>query len=340
MNGEIQTDGGEEMPGVTREQIDRAKKVNILDYILKHEPDNVKRIGNAYYLKDHDSFSISNGLWIWRSRDIGGKNVIDYLIKVRGYNFVDAVRHLAGEDVPYKQITPKAKPPPKSKKPFALPMRNDSNERVIVYLQERGISKPLIHSCIERGSVYETAKWHNCVFVGRDDNGKARYASLRGTMGDFKRDADGSDKSFGFIIPPFIQGIDTVAVFESPVDALSHQMMNPTFDGWRLSLGCTATSALTNFLERHGEVKTVVVCTDNDDAGNRAAMKIAEIPGIAVIRSLPPAGHKDWNDALKASASKPSLIGRLEAAKETAAEHNAAYALDGIQNKRNALEGR
>ena len=328
------------MPGVTREQIDRAKQVNILDYVLKHEPDNVKRIGNAYYLKDHDSFSISNGLWIWRSRDIGGKNVIDYLIKVRGFNFVDAVQHLAGDDVPYKPITPKAKPPPKPKKPFALPMRNDSNERVIAYLQERGISKPLILDCIERGSIYETAKWHNCVFVGRDDNGKARYASLRGTMGDFKRDADGSDKSFGFIIPPFNKRSDTVAVFESPVDALSHQMINPGFDGWRLSLGCTATAALTRFLEQRGDVSFVFVCTDNDDAGNRAAKKIAEIPGISTFRSLPPAGHKDWNDALKAGVSKPSLIGRLEAAKTDAAEYNDIIVLDGTPNKRAALEGR
>ena len=38
------------MPGVTREQIDRAKQVDILDYILRHEANNVKRIGNAHYL--------------------------------------------------------------------------------------------------------------------------------------------------------------------------------------------------------------------------------------------------------------------------------------------------
>jgi hypothetical protein len=41
---------------------------------------------------------IGNGLWNWHSHGIGGKNVVDYLIKVRGYSFVDAVRHLAGED--------------------------------------------------------------------------------------------------------------------------------------------------------------------------------------------------------------------------------------------------
>ena len=328
------------MPGVTREQIERAKQVNILDYVLKHEPDNVKRIGNAYYLKDHDSFTISNGLWIWRSQDVGGKNVVDYLIKVRGYNFVDAVRHLAGDDLLYQRITPRAKPPPKLKPKFVLPARNDNNDRAIEYLLRRGIAKPLILDCIERGSVFESPRWHNCVFVGRDDNGKARYATMRGTISDFKRDADGSDKRFGFMLLPKHDSSDTVAVFESPVDALSNQMLNPGYGGWRLSLGCTALAALTNFLERHDDIKTVVVCTDNDDAGNNAAKKIMELPDITAVRSLPPAGHKDWNDALKAATQKPSLIGRLEAAKETAAAHNAAIVLDGTQHKRSALEGR
>jgi len=318
------------MPGVSREQIARAKQVEILDYILKHEPNNVKRIGSAHYLKDHESFEISNGLWNWHSRGIGGKNVVDYLVKVRGYSFVDAVRHLAGDEAPYIPAAPKAKTP-KPKPPFALPPRNKDNEKVIAYLQGRGIAKPLIEACIERGSVYQSAKWHNCVFVGRDDRrvagdgmGKARYAALRGTTGDFKRDADGSDKRFGFALPPSDLHSDTVAVFESPVDALSHQMLCPDFSGWRLSLGCTALSALTNFLERHKDVTNCIVCTDADEAGDRAAAKIAGLQGIFVSRFLPPAG-KDWNDALNMTgvAQKPSLIGRLEAAKITAAEHNA-----------------
>jgi len=238
------------MPGVTRDQIDRAKQVEILDYIFRYEPDNVRRVGHTHFLKDHDSFRISNGLWMWESRGIGGRNVVDYLVKVRGFSFVDAVRHLAGDDLSYTYTTPKAKPPPE-RKPFALPQRNNDNDRAIAYLQKRGIAERHILACIERGSVYESAKWHNCVFVGQDDNGKARYASIRGTAGDFKRDADGSEKQYGFLIPPISGDSDTVAVFESPVDALSHQTLYPNLDCWRLSLGCTALAALTNFLERH-----------------------------------------------------------------------------------------
>ena len=74
------------MPGgVSREQIDR-----------------------AHYLKYHDSLEISNGLWNWHSQGIGGRNVVDYLINVRGFGFVEAVRHLTGDMSPYKCAEPRA----------------------------------------------------------------------------------------------------------------------------------------------------------------------------------------------------------------------------------------
>jgi hypothetical protein len=170
---------------------------------------------------------------------------------------------------------------------------------------ERGIDKSLILGCIERGSLYESGDGrHNCVFIGRDERGKARFAAMRSTEGDFKRDADGSDKACGFVIPPGF-AIDNhsnmsrvAAVFESPTDALSHQTLYPDFDGWRLSLGCTALAALTRFLEVHSEITHVVVGTDNDEAGNLAAAEIGKRFGITVTRSVPPAG-KDWNEALQ-----------------------------------------
>jgi hypothetical protein len=292
------------MPGVSREEIARAKEIGIEEYILSHEPNNVKRVGNAYYLKDHDSLEISNGLWNWHSHGVGGKNVVDYLIKVRGYDFVSAVRELAGDAVHSYSVPQKSKPPPE-RKPFALPPRNRDNERVIAYLMERGIDRPLILGCIERGSLYESGDgWHNCIFIGRDERGKAKFAAMRSTEGDFKRDADGSDKAYGFVIPPGF-AIDNrsnmsrvAAIFESPIDALSHQTLYPDFDGWRLSLGCTALAALTRFLEVHPEITHVVVGTDNDEAGNLAAAEIGKRLGITVTRSIPPAG-KDWNEALQ-----------------------------------------
>ena len=164
--------------------------------------------------------------------------------------------------------------------------------------------------CIERGSLYESAKYHNCIFVGRDEHGKARFAAMRGTTSGFKCDVDGSDKRFGFILPPDVakpnHSINSrnVAVFEAPIDALSHKVMCdngyfPPFNGWRLTLGGTSLLALTRFLERHPEITSVTVCTDNDEAGEFAATKIADLSGLKVARSLP-ACDNDWNAALLA----------------------------------------
>ena len=307
------------MAWVTKDQIQRAREVDVLDYVLLYEKDNVRRVGSSHRLKDHPSLSIEKGEWYWHSREIGGKTALDYLTDVRGYGLVDAVCMLTGErpldkpppdrektKPPARKITPKALSPPADteRKPFKLPPRNINNTRVVAYLQSRGIERPMILACIQNGSLYESAKYHNCVFIGRDDNGKARSAFLRGTMGGFKCDAEGSEKRFGFILPPSNPDSDTVAVFEAPIDCLSHKTMSKQgliepFDGWRLSLGGTALAALRNFLERHTNVKHCVVCTDNDEAGELAAARVAELPGITSERRLPVVGN-DWNEGLLA----------------------------------------
>ena len=47
--------------------------------------------GNVYCTKTHDSLRISNGKWCWFSRGIGGASALDYLIKVNGYSFMEAM---------------------------------------------------------------------------------------------------------------------------------------------------------------------------------------------------------------------------------------------------------
>ena len=297
--------------GVSPEQIVRAKEISIEDYILSHEPNNVKHVGRALYLKDHDSLEISNGLWNWHSQGIGGKNAVDYLIKVRGYGFVDAVRHLAGDEInTTRTVAPKARPPTAphpaaEREPLKLPRRFENNTRVVEYLLGRGIDEKLIQECIRKNILYESADFHNAVFVGRDENGKARFAAMRGTTGDFKRDAEGSDKRFGFCIPPESPYGNTVFVFESPIDLLSYDTLcklghiEPQ-DGWRLSLGGTSLLALTYLIERQKFKQPIahcVVCTDRDTAGHLAFSEISEKLTIRVSRSVPVG--KDWNETLQ-----------------------------------------
>ena len=303
------------MPWVTEEQVARAKEINILDYILKNEPQNFKRVGRRYIMREHDSFVISeNGKWIWNSQGFGANEAtaLNYLTKVRGLSFPDAVRELAGYDLALISDNSKVKPAlvSASDKPdFTLPPRHKSNERVIAYLLSRGIDRESIDSCISAGILYESVKSHNCVFIGKNEDGHIRFACFRGTASRFMRDADGSDKRCCFLLQPLkAENYHKAACFESPIDALSHQSLYKAgytdFDGWRLSLGGDSIVALTHFLSFHPFVDYCLAGTDNDDAGEIAANKIMALPKedkrfshVYVTRERPPIG-KDWNDSL------------------------------------------
>jgi hypothetical protein len=157
--------------------------------------------------------------------------------------------------------------------------------------------------CINKGSLYESLPYHNAVFTGKDEHGKTRFAAMRGISSNFKCDADGSDKRYGFVIPPDNPNTHAVAVFEAPINCLSHQTLCKNnfiepFDGWRLSLGCVSVLALEHFLENHKEITHCLICTDNDEAGELAATKITEMEGITSERLLP-ADENDWNDLLQ-----------------------------------------
>ena len=130
------------MPPVSDEQIQKAKSVDILSYLRTHEPESLRKSkgsNDEYYLAEHDSLKISNGKFNWFSQGVGGYSALDFLVKVRGMGFIDAVRHLTGEGAAYK-----SEPPPpsiKPPKPFALPPKNINNDRVYAYLRGRGIDK-------------------------------------------------------------------------------------------------------------------------------------------------------------------------------------------------------
>lgn len=80
------------MSYVSKEQIERAKRLDLLTYLQIYEPVELVRCSrNVYTTRTHDSLKISNGKWFWWSRGIGGRSALDYLIKVRGLSFPDAV---------------------------------------------------------------------------------------------------------------------------------------------------------------------------------------------------------------------------------------------------------
>ncbi|GHU47224.1 topoisomerase [Clostridia bacterium] len=290
------------MNNVTSEQIEQARQIDLLDYLLANEGDNIRKVGNEYRLRDHDSLAVSNGKFHWHSCGIGGSNCIDYLTKVRGFSFVEAVQSLVGENFQTYSTSTVRSQECKPRK-FILPAFNRDNDKIIAYLQRRGISLQTIQECIQGGLMYEDTR-HNCVFVGFDEHGYPRFAALRGTYSDFKCDVKGSDKRFNFLLPAVKRESPLLAVFEAPIDVLSHKTAYPDWEGCRLSLGGVALAALEQFLSLHGQIGIVYVCTDNDKAGDDCAARIAErFRDVKVQRVKPPQG-KDWNDFINSSSRK------------------------------------
>ena len=86
---------------VTPEQITQAKELDLLTYLQRFDPHALVHVsGNTYCTREHDSLKISNGKWNWFSRGIGGKTALDYLIKVQGFSFTQAVEALVGQCCP------------------------------------------------------------------------------------------------------------------------------------------------------------------------------------------------------------------------------------------------
>ena len=322
------------MPKLSEEQILQARSVDLLDYLKAYEPSNVRKTtgsNSEYYMVEHDSLKISNGMWFRHSTQQGGVSALDFLVKVRGVHFVDAVLSLTGgyPFTDYKEIQKSPAPvslkQPNLPKPFTLPTPNRNNDRVIAYLRGRGIERDVIYRCIEAGILYESDK-HRCVFVGKDENGVARFACERGVDDDLKKDVSGSNKRYSFSLPPKKptgHGTSVLALFESPTDSLAHTSIHDIsktgWDGHRLSLGGVSSAALYGFLERNPHITSVWLCLDNDSVGHDATNRIIKelmsdkrYQHIKITIAPPPIG-KDYADtvlAIKQNSISKSTIDR------------------------------
>lgn len=175
------------MSWVTEEEYQAAKQVRAYEYLQTYQPGRLRktRTRNEWQLQDHDSFKINEitSKWHWKSRDIGGMSALRFLMQVDGMEYTEAVKALCEQTIVY---VPREEPALK-KRPFSLPTPNDSFYRVRRYLNQRGIRDDVLDYCLQLGILYESAPYHNAVFVGMDEQGQAKYAFLRGIYDNGER---------------------------------------------------------------------------------------------------------------------------------------------------------
>ena len=277
-----------------------------LPELLTHLGYQVRRIGRYHTTAEMDSLRIKDRRkWFRYSQNTGG-DAITFLQQFCGKSFPEAVEYLLTFHGKARDSPAKAVPSVKRdevQKPFALPPRNADDRRVFAYLRKRGIAPQVIRQFLNSGLVYEDAEHHNCVFVGKNNAGQAKYAGLRGTYDldgpGFKGDAPGSDKNTGFSLPHDPRS-DLVLVFEAPIDLMSYLTLHRNTSN-ALALCGLYDGALQTYLQAHPEIRRIALCLDADEPGQKAARQLQEkyqLQGYAVVVEKPRCG-KDWNEYLQ-----------------------------------------
>ena len=287
----------------TKEQREQARRTDLANFLINQD-EKVKKSGSEYeWLDGSQKVTIRGHLWYHQYEQKGG-DAVDFVRRFYNKDYAEAVEMLLNNCGGQIITSP---PIEKEHKPFELPPRNDRMSRVFSYLLlTRGIDKDVLYEFVRNKMIYESADYHNAVFVGYDSSGKPRHAHKRGTVTNnpYKGNVAGSQPEFSF---HWHGTSDKIFLFEAPIDMLSYISMNPHQWQEHSYVACCGTSAqpVLERLRQNPRLDTVYLCLDNDDAGNDACERMTETleeMNLEVQRLCPQ--RKDWNDDLCAKFEK------------------------------------
>ena len=277
-----------------------------------------------------EHISITGERFYNHDRGQGGGGAIDLVMHAAGYDYRAAVAYLrdthgaeaaitaatwhsahAGQQQA-QEIVERAERPP-----FHAPAPDKARwPEVRHYLvEQRQLPAALVDALHGRGTIYAAGR-ANAVFLRQDADGQATGASLRGTMAgsDFKGLAAGTRRDeghFSFIIgKPEPYTAPQVYISESPIDALSRAalIMRAGESGEYIFTSTDGHGSLpARQIDEGLSRRAVVHCGfDRDRGGDTMWERVKERYGGQahetygpIDRDRPPAGVKDWNEALQ-----------------------------------------
>ena len=312
----------------SKEQMQRARKTDLYDYLMKYHAPQFKRDGVSIHPIGNASLSIRRGYSGFKdfATDETG-NSVDFLVRHLGYQLDDAVFALCGDQaasVPDSGVhetdnssLSSEKLPPSFPPAVEGPYRN-----LYAFLNGRGISNDVIKWLIDERLIYQSSPYNNIVFINKErDWGETRgtntYADRRcknrdscsrynsvdhgwcGLMGECSDYCKSSYHGMiancrkdGFWWFRTSKSASVVYVCEAAIDAISlyiiHKKQGKTEDAYYVSIGGVAKQPAVDRLKR--QIRTVLA-VDNDAAGEECRKRNPELDYI-----LPEA--KDWNEDL------------------------------------------
>lgn len=281
----------------TKEQREQARCTDLAQFLISHG-EKVKKAGSEYeWFDGSQKVTIRGNLWYHQYEQKGG-DAVDFVRRFYNKDYAEAVQMLLNNCGGQIITSPSIE---KSHKPFELPPRNDRMSRVFSYLLlTRCIDKDVLYEFVRRKMVYESADYHNAVFVGYDSNGKPRHAHKRGTVtsNPYKENVAGSQPGFSF---HWHGTSDKMFLFEAPIDMLSYISMHK--ENWQehsYAASCSVSDrVLFQCLKDNPNIKNVFLCFDNDKAGQTANKRIADkLNSMNIQNEILIPNYKDWNEDL------------------------------------------
>lgn len=279
----------------TKEQREQARQTDLANFLI-NQGEKVKKSGSEYeWLDGSQKVTIRGYLWYHQYEQKGG-DAIDFVRRFYNKDYAEAVEMLLNGNGGQIIIS---LPIEKEYTPFTLPPRYDRMSRVFSYLLlTRGIDKDVLYEFVRKEMLYESADFHNAVFVGYDSSGKPRHAHKRGTVtsNPYKGNVAGSQPEYSF---HFHGTSEKLFLFEAPIDMLSYISMHK--ENWKshsYAASCSVSDrVLFQCLQDNPNIKNVFLCFDNDEAGQTANKRIAEkLNSMNIQNEILIPTHKDWNE--------------------------------------------
>ena len=280
----------------TEQQIYDAKHADLAAF-LEARGEQLKRSGSEQEWADHH-VTIRGHTW-FDQYDHKGGTAIDFVKKYFDASFQDAVQMLLGQNVAAVPVEPRQYH--RERVPFTMPPKNENMRRVYAYLlKQRCIDRAVLDHFVHQKLIYESDKFHNAVFVGTDEDGTPKHAHKRSTASSkgWRQNQAGSEAAYAF---HHIGTSGVIYTFEAPIDMLSFISLYQ--QDWQkhsyVALCGVSSEAIMHQLAAHENLREVVLCLDNDQAGHAATERIAkELAAKGYEAHIASPAGKDWNNDL------------------------------------------
>jgi len=312
-----------------------------LETVIERLGGEVDRYNAHKYHLDGEHISINGERFYNHDRQQGGGGAIDLVMHAAGYDYREAVAYLRdthgaeaaisaaswhsareGQQQAQEIVEHAERPAFRAPTPDEGRWAQARNYLIV----ERQLPAALVDELHARGTIYADSR-NNAVFLRTNEEGQATGASLRGAApgSEFKGLALGSRRDEGHFAFTIGQPAPYMAVqyhiVESPIDALSRAALIQR-EGVRGEYHFISTDGHGEIPRRHIDAglaaRGLVHCDFDNDKGGATLwehVKVAYPRAEAIVRERPPAGAKDWNDALRASNEPDAVRDREEHAR-------------------------